>query len=130
MLRYINRTNKKGIFLIEVLVSVAIVGIVIGSILYSLQNVLKVFKVSNDFTKSIYLAEYVLFQENYEPDSVKQEGRFSPPNDDFVWELEREPVTKTKDVYRAHVTIKHRISKRVYAELSTLIKRWQVPSTP
>jgi len=122
-------SNKKGIFLIEVIISVVILGIAVTSILYALQSVLRAFKVSNEFTKSIYLAEYLLFQENYDPESVENSGQFPDPNDNFVWELKREPVSKTGNVYRVKVSILGRENGRMYAELTTLIKKWQI-STP
>lgn len=123
MFKYLNKYNKKGIFLMEVLVSAVLVAAVVVSILYSLQRVLRVFSVSNNYTKSIYLAEKKLFEERYEPGSVTNKGEFSKPNQDFMWILIRKPLTKTGDLYRATVTVKNKINKRVYAELSLWVKK-------
>lgn len=123
VIRVISPLNvrKKGVFLVEVLILTLILGIIAVPLIYSLNTILRAFKVSNDFTKSIYLAESVLFQEIKNPNSVEEEEYFPSPNEGFKWELKRKPPDDS-GLYEARVTIKDYPRGRVYAELVTLVK--------
>jgi hypothetical protein len=116
------KSNRKGILLIEVLFSALILAILVVSTIYGLEITLKAFKRSNDFTRSIYLAEDLLFQEVKEPGSVEKKGEFDPPNDDFTWKLKRYPDPNDKDLQMAKVIILDKYGRKTYAELATIVK--------
>jgi type II secretory pathway component PulK len=116
----LNPERRRGFFLIEVLILTLILGIIAVPLIYSLNTVLRAFKVSNDFTKSIYLAEMVLFQEIKKFRSVDDEGEFPEPYNDFRWEMKRILIKDSSGLYEVKVRI--RDMRRVYAELATFIK--------
>ncbi|MCM8765691.1 MAG: hypothetical protein NC920_02445 [Candidatus Omnitrophica bacterium] len=111
--------SKKGFFLLEVLFIALILGIIAVPLIHSLNSILRAFKISNDFTRSIYLAEAILFQEVKSPGELAKEGEFPAPHKGFRWELEKK-FDKFSGLYEVRVRIKDK--KRVYAELVTLVK--------
>lgn len=116
---FIEEKNKKGFFLLEVLFIALVLGIIAVPLIHSLNSILRAFKVSNDFTRSIYLAEAILFQEVKNPGEVAKEGDFPPPHQGLRWELEKK-FDKFSGLYELRVKIKDK--RRVYAELVTLVK--------
>ncbi|MFN7169896.1 MAG: hypothetical protein ACK4NT_01470, partial [Candidatus Omnitrophota bacterium] len=102
---FIKEKNKKGFFLLEVLFIALILGIIAVPLIYSLNSILRAFKISNDFTRSIYLAEMVLFQEIKNPGRIEKEGEFPFPHKGFYWELEEE-FDKLLGLYRVKVRIR------------------------
>jgi len=115
-----SNSRGKGFFLIEVLILLLILSIVAVPLIYSLHTILRAFQVSNDFTKSIYLGEMVLFQEIKNPGTVDVAKEFDPPNEGFSWELKRTPLQDDLGLYEVRVKVKD--SRMVYAELGTLVK--------
>ena len=81
-----NLNNKKGILLLEVIVSVAVLAVGLTTISRSFTNCMRVIETAKDYHTALILAEQVLWEiENKEPEEWDSRGDFED-YPEFSWQ--------------------------------------------
>ena len=128
--------NKKGILIIEVLIGIIILSILVTSVIYGLEQTFKAFNKANEVTKTTYLAEELLnkailqpesLDEDgkftpHQPESLDEDGNFKPPFNNYEWKITREIDPQNTDFIKATAVIRNKRSGEFYAQLSSFIQ--------